>query len=150
MSDITQHISTYLQQGSLLQIATVRDNAPWVATVYFVAGDDMKLYWLSYPTRRHSKDIGDNSLVAGTIVIKQDVPVIGVQLEGEAREVRRASTVAKVMMKYVAKYGVGKNFYKNFKIRQNKHSLYEFVPRRIVLFDEVNYGHDNPQELIVA
>lgn len=130
-----------------MQIATVRDNKPWVATVYFVVGDDMRLYWLSYPTRRHSEEIGNNSHVAGTIVIKQDVPVVGVQLEGEAHEIKHARTVAKVMVQYVAKYGVGKNFYKNFKLRQNKHSLYEFTPKRIVLFDELHYGHDNPQEL---
>src|SRR5690606_14682804 len=83
-----------------MQLATVAGNQPWVCTVYFVADDELNLYWLSWPTRRHSKELMGNSKVAAAIAIKQDQPIIGVQIEGIAEEVEDAGVVESVVQKY--------------------------------------------------
>lgn len=147
MKQLQKQIITYLEQGRLAQLATARDNRPWVCTVYYVVDEHLDIYWLSYPTRRHSQDIAANGRVALTVAIKPDVPVIGVQMEGVAREVEDVATIARVMKLYVQKYGVGRSFLSRFELGANKHRLYRLRSERIVLFDEVNFGSDNPQEL---
>ncbi len=125
-----------------MQLATVAGNQPWVCTVYFVADDELNLYWLSWPTRRHSKELMGNSKVAAAIAIKQDQPIIGVQIEGIAEEVEDAGVVESVVQKYVSKYGVGREFYKNFIIGANHHRMYRLTPSLFVLMDEVNFRKD--------
>lgn len=147
MKTLAEFALQYLTDGWLAQLATVRNDQPWVCTVYFVVDDELNMYWLSYPTRRHSQDIAVNSRVAMTVVVKPDVPVIGVQAEGEAQEITDAATAARVMKLYVQKYGVGRDFLKRFKLGTHRHRLYQCAPSRIVLFDEMNYGPDNAQEL---
>lgn len=147
MHDVRSLIKKYVASGSLMQLATVRDGKPWVCSVYYVVDSKLNLYWLSYPTRRHSEDIVHNANVAVTIAVKQDMPVVGVQAEGCATPVKNIALVAKIMPLYIKKYGVGKNFVKNFSLGTNRHALYCFEPSRFVLFDEATFGHDNSQEL---
>lgn len=149
MSNAKQLIKQYLTDGKLMQLATSKDNIPWICSVYYVVDDKQNIYWLSYPERRHSLDIAANHDVAVTVAVKQDVPVIGVQAQGVASKVKSPTTVARVMYLYVKKYGVGKSFYKNFTLKTNKHVLYRFTPSKFVLFDEENFGMNNPQEIIV-
>ncbi len=138
-------IKKYLIAGKLMQVATVDGGKPWVCTVYFVSDELQNLYWLSFPERRHSKDITKSPHVAIAIAVKHDQPVIGIQAEGTADEVDDEKTVEKIMEKYVAKYGAGKDFYKNFKAGKMKHRLYKFIPNTFVLFDEVHFKNDARQ-----
>lgn len=147
MNDAKGLIKKYVAKSSLMQLATVRDDRPWVCSVYYVVDSKLNLYWLSYPSRRHSQDIAHNANVAVTIAVKQDMPVVGVQAEGRATMVKNVALVAKIMPLYIKKYGVGKNFLKNFSLGTNRHALYCFEPSRFVLFDEATFGHDNSQEL---
>lgn len=149
MEKAVRLVKQYLSDGRAIQLATSVNDIPWISTVYYVVDEKLNIYWLSYPTRRHSQDIAVNPNVALTLVVKQDIPVIGVQAQGVAMEIKRASTVIKVMALYIKKYGAGKDFYKNFTLKKNKHSLYQFAPSKFVLFDEQNFEHDSPQEIIL-
>lgn len=140
-------VKHYLAEGKVVQIATANNNIPWICNVYYVVDNELNIYWLSYPSRRHSMDIAVNENIALTLVAKQDVPVIGVQAQGIASEIKRPSTVLKIMALYIEKYGLGKNFYKNLSLKKNKHALYCFAPSKFVLFDEQNFGPDNAQEI---
>lgn len=135
-------IKEHLQNGELMQLATVRDNKPWNCTVYFVELDG-KIYWLSWPERRHSREIADNPHVAAAIVVKADWPVIGVQIEGIADVVDDADEVKRVMDVYTEKYhGFGKDFYELFMAGENKHQMYRLTPEHVTMFDELNFpGH---------
>jgi uncharacterized protein YhbP (UPF0306 family) len=128
----------YLLQGTLLQLATCDDNQPWVCTVYYVADDQQNLYWLSFPSRRHSKELALNNKAAIAIVIKADLPVIGIQAEGTVEIVKDAKVVKKIMEIYVAKYKEGTKFYDNFVAGKNQHEMYKLSPSHFVLFDETN------------
>src|SRR5687768_8880696 len=95
--------------GGVMQIATARNGVPWICTVYFVFTEG-KFYWLSFPERRHSRDIADNDHVAVAVALEMGQPVVGVQAEGRTRQVADQNEVATVMESYVAKYNQGGTF----------------------------------------
>ena len=135
----------------MMQLATVRAGAPWICTVYFVADEQMNCYWLSYPTRRHSRELRDDKRAAVAIPVKYDnPPIIGMQFEGIAAAVKDPDEVRIVMERYVAKYGHGKDFHKKFEEGTNQHVLYRSTPTAGQLFDEVNFPGGQPVELAVT
>ena len=139
--DVAEQIKKYINGDSrMMQIATLDGDQPWICTVYYVADDDLNLYWLSLPSRRHSQEIAKHDKVAATIPVKFEQPIIGVQVEGVAEEVTDKTIIASVMKKYVAKYGSGKDFYDNFVAGKNQHHLYLIRPHLFVLLDEVNFS----------
>ena len=86
MNTVEKRIRALLQGATMMQLATVHGAQPWCCTVYFVADDDLNLYWISTPERRHSREIEMHAKVAAAIPIKY-VPgkdVVGIQAEGDA------------------------------------------------------------------
>jgi uncharacterized protein YhbP (UPF0306 family) len=136
-----------INQQKALQLATVSaDGQPWVCSVYFVihAG---KIYWLSFPERRHSKEIAANQKVAVTVAVHQDTPVVGMQAEGDVHVVNNISEATSVLLAYVKKYGKGGKFIELMKRGSNHHRLYCMVPRVVMLFDE-RTPHESPYRQI--
>jgi len=143
-------INDYLHQSFVMQLATVGgEGMPWVCTVYFVVDEDLNLYWLSWPTRRHSVELASNPKAAVTMPIKTDQPVIGLGAEGKVDIVRDINIIEQVMSKYVEKYSTGTEFVKNFKAATNKHAMYRFKADKYVLFDELNHPDAGSIEYIV-
>lgn len=126
-----------LSRQKVMQLATEYDGQPWICTVYFVVRSG-NFYWLSFPERRHSRELAENSRVAIAIAVKKDLPVIGVQSEGNASVVDDLSEAEAVMALYIKKYGQGKQFMERFKAATNHHVLYRMVPRSIMIFDETS------------
>jgi len=137
----------YLPQGRMMQVATVVDGQPWICTVYFVEDDDLNLYWLSLPTRRHSQEIARHNKIAVAVPIKFGKPVIGIQAEGRAEAVADKELIARVMQRYVERYDSGKQFYDNFVAGRNQHVLFKFTPSKYVLFDEATFAVDTRKEI---
>lgn len=136
---VKDYIRTGLQAGRVMQLATVRDDGPWIATVYFVADSTGNVYWLSFPARRHSEDVAKDDRAAVAIAIKLDKPVIGLQASGTVHEITDLETVQRVLPDYVAKYGSGVDFVERFARGEAEHRLYRFTPEEWWLFDEVHY-----------
>lgn len=144
-----QYVDEYLALSPVMQLATSHNNHPWIANVYFVADESRAIYWLSVPERRHSKEIETNTHVAASIAVKQDLPVIGIQAEGEVMIVLNEGEVKRILKAYTAKYnGAGKDFYNRFIAGTNQHQLYKLAPSHLVLFDEVHFKTD-PQQVII-
>lgn len=131
MSTATSDIA----RAKTMQLATSRDGQPWVCTVYFVIKNS-NLYWLSFPDRRHSSELADNPKAAVAIAVEQDVPVVGVQAEGDVRLVKDPAEAEGVLESYVEKYGKGRDFIGLLKEGRNRHDLYCLVPRKVMIFDE--------------
>lgn len=146
---LKEGIQQKLSQSSLLQLATSLEGQPWICTVYFVTDENLNLYWLSWPERRHSQEIAKNNKAAVAVAVKKDIPVIGIQGEGRAEMVTDEQTVTEVLEKYIKKYGAGKDFIKNYKTGTNHHQLYKFIPTKYVLFDEQNFSGDEAQQELV-
>lgn len=140
-------LASRLESAKTMQVATVSDGQPWICTVYFVVDGDLNIYWLSWPTRRHSKEIAKNPRVAVALQCKVVQPVVGIQAEGRVEIVSEAKTVEVIMQKYVKKYSKGKAFYSNFVAGKNQHKMYKFLPEKFVLFDESNNPVNPRQEI---
>ncbi len=133
-----------------MQLAVIDGDMPWVCNVYYVCDTSANIYWLSLPSRHHSKLIQHNSKAAIAIAIKQDMPVVGVQAQGIARVVKSEETVKKIAALYVQKYNVGHNFYSNFVEGINQHQLYRFQTDDWVIFDEINFSKGPRRQIKLA
>lgn len=132
-----------LEKSMTLQVATVgNDGKPWICSVYYVVDDDNNFYWLSLPSRRHSQHIAQNNNVAATVAIKTDMPVIGIQIQGQVSIVKDAPHVASIMDRYIVKYEVGKTFYERFVEGINQQNIYKLTPSEMYLFDEKSTDSD--------
>ena len=132
-----------IARAKTMQLATQKDGQPWICTVYVVLFEG-NFYWLSYPERRHSREAVENPNAAIAVVVKKDLPVIGLQSEGGVAMVEDVAEIEAVLPLYVEKYGSGKQFVQRYKAGKNHHVLYRFTPRKTVLFDERNHP-ENPQ-----
>lgn len=135
-----QQLKDLLDQAQIMQLATATsDGQPWICSVYFVYDDQLNVYWLSYPERRHSQELAQNARAAVTMPIKVDLPVISLSAEGSVTRVHDEQVVQKIMERYVAKYGEGRGFYERFLAGSNKHVMYQLTPQHYILFDEVHH-----------
>ena len=144
MEDVQAAIAQHLDGVKFMQLATSSDNQPWVVTVLFVHDGDMNIYWLSELHRRHSEDIAANPKVAAAMAVKTSLPVIGLQVHGTAKIVKSPVVVQKVLAKYVAKHGLGKDFAARALKGIAKHRLYKLTPESYRLFDEVHFKGELP------
>ena len=147
MADKVELVKDHLKEARLMQLATISDGKPWVCTVYFVFDDELNFYWLSLPTRRHSKEIDDEPSSAITVAVKQQQPVVGIQAQGRTEAVYDTEVIASIMPSYVDKYSNGKDFLDNFLAGESQHVLFKFTPTEMVLFDEVNFADDPRQSI---
>lgn len=140
-------IEDYLKEAKLMQVATSLANQPWVASVYFAYDDLLNLYWISRPTRRHSRELKKNEKVAGTVVLPHThgEKVRGLQFEGVAKELNGQK--AKEAMEHYSKCYPDISQEKIEAIIEGKdsHVCYQITPTAFILFDEVNFP-DNPRQ----
>jgi uncharacterized protein len=140
-------IIEYLQQAKLLQVATSKDNQPWACTVYFAHDENLNLYWISTPKRRHSIELRINPKVAGIIVLPH-IPgdeVRGLQFQGTAQELRDPDEALTAMQYYKDRYNMPPARVDAIINDTDGHLCYKITPSTIVLFDELNFP-DNPRQ----
>lgn len=138
-------VKEYLSEGRIMQLATSRDNEPWVCNLHMATDDKANIYWISKPTRRHSEDIASNRNVAITIAIKTDKPLIGVQIEGTAAVVTNNDIIRAATRDWMRRHGGSEKFIESIVDGSNEHKLYQMTPRAVQLFDEVNFP-DSPMQ----
>lgn len=144
-------ITEYLHEAKLMQIATAKENQPWACTVYFGFDNDLNLYWVSKPTRRHSEEITTNEKVAGAIVLPHTPgdKVRGVQFQGEAEKLTKTPTLDVGLDHYSKKVPLSEERIEKIKLGEDNHNCYKITPNLVVLFDEVNFPDDPRQELVM-
>jgi len=139
MSDVKNDIKNYLDEARMMQLATVRDNKPWVCNVWTAVDKDLTIYWISATTRRHSQEIKDNQHVAAAFCLVNEPKQTAkgaLQLEGTAHEVTNPLEIAKALKLYVARGIFTSDQVKKFmKSLDMPHKFYKLAPTRIVLFD---------------
>ncbi len=140
-------IDDFLSAGTLMQLATIgSDGAPWVCTVYFVADEDMNIYWTSAKFRRHSQEIMHDGRVAVTILPdthrKRSLQIIGIAEKVLPDDSEKADTV------YGQKFGHKPERLEE--VRQNTpdgRAYWKLSPKEIYCFDEETYP-DSPKKLL--
>lgn len=140
-------IKEYLEKARLMQVVTAKDNQPWACSVYFAFDDDLNLFWISTPERRHSKEIENNEKVAGTIVLSHTLgdKVRGLQFQGIAKRLTSKEEMQEGMNVYAKRMGMGEEKHTAILEGKNPHVPYKITPTLFVLFDEFNFP-DNPRQ----
>lgn len=151
MKNVKKLISEYLRDAKLMQVATVQNNKPWVATVWYVNDKDWNLYFISRRSRRHSQELQKNPNVAGTIVMPHvkgsGEKVRGLQFDGSAAEAK-GDLLKKAKKLYGEKYPQAEDI--SLKKLQDPNfiaTFYVIKPSTLILFDEINFPEDPRQEL---
>lgn len=145
-------IEDYLNEAKLMQVATVKDNKPWVCSVWYVADSDLNLFFISRRSRRHSLELTKNPFVAGTIVkphvIGSGEKVRGLQFEGKAHDLAdEPDELKKVKKLYLKKYSKAEDIsLENLTDPNFIATFYVIHPKTIVLFDSVNFPENSRQE----
>jgi uncharacterized protein YhbP (UPF0306 family) len=125
-----------LDASTLCAIATVAGGRAYVSTAYFAWTADWRLFWLSEPRAKHSRNIRANGSVAVAIFDSHQTwgnLDRGIQLFGSAGKLAGPEAEAAA------------DVYAN-RFPDHRHSklgayrFYEFRPRRLKLFDEVALG----------
>ncbi len=145
--DLKQLITDYLKEARLMQVATAKDNQPWVCNVYFAFNNDLNLYWISTPQRRHSQEIETNEKVAGTIVLPHILgqKVRGIQFQGVGRKAE-GEEMQQAMDTYAARMGMKDERKQNILDGKDNHVPYMIKPTLYVLFDEASFPNNPRQE----
>jgi len=150
--DLKKLTKEYLQEANLMQVATVKSNKPWVATVWFAYDADFNLYFISRNTRRHSLEIAKNPHVAGAIVKPHKTlgdKTRGLQFEGKCHEVKGAQLL-KAFAIFAKRFPKVTKFIlspKEVITGVTDHRFYKITPSEIILFDEVNFPDQSRREL---
>lgn len=85
MDDIEKLVREIYQDGFVINLGTMDEEGPWVASVTYVFDKDLNIYWVSFPNTRHSQALQKNQKAAGTIVVNQAVgKERALQIEGTA------------------------------------------------------------------
>ncbi|HUD07119.1 MAG TPA: pyridoxamine 5'-phosphate oxidase family protein [Candidatus Saccharimonadales bacterium] len=147
---IDELINNYVKNQYMMQLATSSNGQPWCCTVYYVADNELNLYWLSLPTRRHSREIDDNNRVAVAIPVKFVLgeKVVGVQAEGSAEHVPSSEKSRDIAKLYAKKFNRGDQWVDDYCSGKTDHKLYKFTPEKFVIFDDINYPNQPRQEHI--
>jgi uncharacterized protein YhbP (UPF0306 family) len=148
---VEQYIAEYLSTAYFMQIGTSVNNVPWVCTVHVATNDRMDLIWVSEVSSRHSQDIEKNAHVAGTLVLPQgpDVPVWGIQFQGEAKKVTDEKEARELLAPYGKRFGADEEFIGMIAKGNAPHACYVIKPSIFVLFDQIHFPDAPRQEYVV-
>ncbi len=144
IADVEGVIRKYIPDVIHMSLATSDGNKPWVSEVHYVYDEDLHLYFLSKPSRRHSKEIEKNPTVAGNI-IKQHMPndyPRGVYFEGTAERVYNVDENHIAYKLYCERFDAGEDVLTEMK-EEDGHQFYKVSVDTYYLFDaqESNPAH---------
>lgn len=145
MSELRTKVLDYLKAHHSLTVASCGAEGVWGAAVFYV-NDGFRLYFLSAPTTRHSRNIARDARVA--VTIQDDCAdwrqIKGIQAEGQAVEVGGAEE-SRARELYGAKFPVvGKLAQAPAVIVKalTKVRWYRFEPERLYFIDNsAGFGH---------
>jgi len=142
--DIKQLAKDHSKDLLIMQLATSRDDKPWVCNLHFLADDDLTLYWLSEPASRHSEDIATNPRAAVAMAVHTEMPLIGVQIEGDAKQLEFAGHES-LLQKYAERHN-REGLVESALSGKLPFKLYSLTPTLISIFDLKNFPHSPKQE----
>lgn len=136
---VRRSVFRILRRNVLCSMATVaREDRAHINTAYFCYSPDLELYFLSYPTSLHCKNLKRNPSMAMTIFDSSQNwgdPDRGVQLFGSCSEVR-GDEAKEAERLYLGRFPR----YEDLAPRLRPCRFYRFLPRRVKVLDEREFG----------
>jgi len=138
MERVEKIIREYLPEVIHLSLATCVDNKPWVCEVHYAYDDDLNLYFISRPSRRHSLEAKQNPLVAGNIVKQYGAgeSVRGVYFEGQIEQLAGVTGDHAAFQSYQDRFGLGVEKLAEQQ-EEDGHRWYKISVEKFYLFDEL-------------
>jgi uncharacterized protein YhbP (UPF0306 family) len=131
-------IRDYLPEVIHMSLATSENNKPWICEVHFAFDEDLNFYFQSLPSRRHSKEIEENSYVSGSIVkqhfVGQDSR--GIFFDGQAEMLKNVDEKHIAYKLYSERFGIKKSFLEELK-SENGRKLFKIIVNTFYIFDSV-------------
>lgn len=136
IEDVEKAIREYIEGLVHMSLSTVADNRPWTCELHFAYSDDLRLYFYTKKSARHSIEIANNPHVSGSIVrqhAKEDRPQ-GVYFEGIAQKVDDITEDSDVFRVYNTRFGLSWESV-DLGDAPNAHAFYEVVVSDWCMFD---------------
>lgn len=134
--DIEKLIREYIPNVIHMSLATSAGDKPWVCEVHYSYDQDLNLYFRSLESRRHSKEIAQNSTVAGNIVEPHgltDKPR-GVYFEGRANLLENVDENHLAFTTYKTRLNTGPDILEEAK-QPDGHKFYKVTVTDFYVFD---------------
>lgn len=140
-ADTRARIAGLLGAQSTLSLATLGAGGdPMAASLFFAADDDLRLYWLSAGTSRHSLNLARRPAAAVTIHNQTWAwpEIAGVQMQGQAAIVPPGEPWQTAWTQYAAKFP----FVMSMQAEVMKSNFYVFTASWMRLIDNrLGFGH---------
>ena len=145
---IEQIIRRYLPEVNQISLATSFENKPWVCEIFFGCDEELHLYFISRPNRRHSLEITKNKHVAGNIVKQYDPSdqKQGVYFEGTCELLENVTQTDPAFVSFCDKFGTDPVLLQEQK-QENGHRWYKITVNKFYLFDELEMEKYGKYEL---
>lgn len=148
MQRIESIIREYIADVVHMSIATSENNRPWISEVHFAYDEELNLYFISRPSRRHSQEIAKNNQIAGNI-IKQHTkgePVRGVYYEGVVEMMDAITEEHPAFASYHNRFGADPAILDEQQDNDG-HRWYKITVSTFYLFDELEMQPAGKHEL---
>ncbi len=148
ITNIEQTIREYLPDVVHLSLATASNGVPWMCEVHYAYDDQLNLYFASRFSRRHSQEIAQNGIVAGSIIKQYSAKdkVRGVFFEGNAELVENVHEDHIAYKLFCARFGMDQSLLENGKTPEARR-LYTISVRNFYLFDSIESSSGVKYEL---
>ena len=148
MEKIESIIREYIKDIVHMSIATCADNKPWISEVHYSYDDDLNLYFISRPSRRHSLEVAANGQIAGNIIKqhKAGEEVRGVYFEGAIEMLDDVKDTDVAFQTYNKRLGLDATML-NEQAEENGHCWYKINVHKFYLFDELEMEPAGKYEL---
>lgn len=144
MAELKEVIFDTLRDALVINIATVKNNQPWVAAMIYVYDQSFNLYWLTKTSTRHSQEIALNPKVAANITaVQENGNARQLQIEGEAHLCDDQKISVEVEEKYHERHKQFENkSLEELAAEVKKYTLYKLEPTKIFVTHEALWGHN--------
>jgi uncharacterized protein YhbP (UPF0306 family) len=146
---VEEIVRTSIAKANIMQLGTTAGNQPWICTVHFYADEDLNFYWCSDVTRRHSKELENNSKAAAYFLVHENTPdedyVIGISVEGTAELLKENPEAA--CKGYCQKLGKPDETLRA--LLSSQKAMYKLTPKNFVLFNNKDFPDNTRQEWAV-
>lgn len=135
--NISELIKKDLQVGRVLQVATAKNNQPWICTVFYVSDDNYAVYWVSEDTRRHSQELAGSPKAAAAVCLKgrPEDPPVGLQMEGLVSIVDDADQKKLVLDLFMQRNGSTQDWVDKVLASDGGRKIYKLQPSFFAIFD---------------
>ncbi len=146
--DIEQAIREYLPGVVHLSLATIDDGKPWICEVHYAYDDNLNLYFVTRPSKRHSVEIMKNGAVAGSIVKQHSAKekVRGVFFEGKAKKIEHINKEHVAYKVFTERFGVDETLLEGGKVPDAR-TFYRIIVSKYYLFDSIESKSGEKYEL---